>query len=92
MVGKYLSINLTVALRFYVIDFVREGRYQYERDPRKISSKSGFETLPSQLLVRREDMYMPSVINNENAATPTMLDPKVSLLNDPDIGNMFGGN
>jgi len=90
MVGKYLSINMTVALRFYVVDFIREGRYQYEGDPRKINSSSGFETLPSLLMVRREDMYVPSVINDNEKATPVALDPKVSLIDDPDIGNMFG--
>ena len=90
MVGKYLSLNITAVLRFYVVDFVREGRYQYEHDPRLANSANTFESLPSQLLVRREDMYIPSVINSDNKATSVSLDPKVSLVDDPDIGNFFG--
>lgn len=91
MVGSYVSINMTVVLRFYVVDFLREGRYQYENDPRLESSKATFKQLPALLLLRREDMYIPSVVNNATEATSVALDPRVSLVDDPDIGNFFSG-
>lgn len=89
LVGLYLSINVKVVLRFYVVDYIREGRYQYKDDPRFSSSKEGFTTLPRLLLLRREDMYIPSVINEDNKATPISKDPKVSLVDDPEIGGFY---
>lgn len=87
MVGKYLSVNLTASLRFYVVDFIREGRYQYEGDPR---FDTEFKALPALLLLRREDMYIPSIINDDGLSTPIAQDPKPSLLNDdPYLSNFM---
>lgn len=87
MVGTYISVNLTASLRFYVVDFIREGRYQYEGDPR---FDTEFKALPSLLLLRREDMYIPSVISDENSlATPIENDPKPTFVNDPYLSSFM---
>lgn len=79
MLGSYLSLNMQVSLRFYVVDIIHDGRYQYEKDPRKQSSS--ITNLPRQLVVTREDMYIPPVIENDGKVTSIDVDPKAKLSN-----------
>lgn len=88
MVGKFVSINILAELRFYVVDIVREGRFQYENDVKLQSSNRDMTELPRQLLVRREDMYIPDMIDT-SAPTSTDEDPKPEL--SEDFGNFFRG-
>lgn len=84
MLGKYISINMNVVLRFYVVDIIREARYQYKNDPRYFSEESAkpddFTPLPSQVLLRREDMYIPTMLvddkgNPNNVGPDAIKDP-----------------
>ncbi len=80
MVGSYLSLNMLVSLRFYVVDVIHDGRYQFEKDSRKQSST--ITNLPRQLVVTREDMYIPPIIEDEGKVTPIDIDPKAKLSNE----------
>lgn len=80
MVGSYLSLNMLVSLRFYVVDVIHDGRYQFEKDPRKQSSK--ITNLPRQLVVTREDMYIPPIIEDDGKVTSIDVDPKAKLSNE----------
>lgn len=88
MVGKFLSLNVNVFLRFYVVDYLREGRYQYANDPRKTTASDDFKDLPALLLLRREDMYVPSILDNSGEATSVDSQPKVTL-DDNSLGGGF---
>ena len=83
MVNKYVSINITAELRFYVVDIVREGRFQYENDVKALRENRDMTELPRQLLIRREDMYIPDVVDNENvSATDVTKDPRPTASDD----------
>lgn len=88
MVGSYLSLNVRAFLRFYVVDYLREGRYQYEKDPRSTKSGEDFKDLPALMLLRREDMYIPSILNATGDATSVDSQPKVTL-DDNSLGGGF---
>lgn len=86
MVGKFLSLNMMVSLRFYVTDIIHDGRYQYDKDPRKSSTK--LNNLARQLVVTREDMYIPPIID-DGKVTPVEVDPKAKLSDERTAG-FFG--
>lgn len=88
MVGKYLSLNVRVYLRFYVVDYLREGRYQYANDPRTTTASEQFKDLPALMLLRREDMYVPAILNNAGESTSVDSQPKVTL-DDNSLGGGF---
>lgn len=79
MVGKVISLSMTVALRFYVIDILREGRYQYNNDARLNKENRKLQKLPRKLLLRREDMYIPDMIHGtteDGKTTDVAIEPK----------------
>lgn len=92
LIGKYVSLNLMVMLRYYVVDILREARYQYQQDPR-INNKGArvnqYFSLPRKLLLRREDMYIPSIISDADVDADLTIDPKLPL--DSGLGGFFGG-
>lgn len=91
MIGSVVSFNLTVALRFYVIDILREGRYQYDNDARLNKVNRKLQKLPRKLLLRREDMYIPDVINDtesDGKVTSVALEPKRQV-NDMSLNGFF---
>lgn len=88
MLGSYLSLNMLVSLRFYVVDVLHDGRYQFEKDPRRPSSK--ITNLPRQLVVTREDMYVPPILENDGKVTSVENDPKAKLSNNRTEG-FFNG-
>ena len=81
MVGRFVSINILAELRFYVVDVVREGRFQYENDVKQQEENRDMTELPRQLLVRREDMYIPDMIDT-SSPTSTDEDPRPELSED----------
>lgn len=92
LVGKYVSLNLNVMLRYYVVDILREARYQYQGDPRidhKGARVAQYYPLPRKLLLRREDMFIPSIISDEIVDRDYTIDPKLPL--DSGLGGFFGG-
>ena len=83
MVGKYVAINIIAELRFYVVDIVREGRFQYENDVMSQKQNRDMTELPRQLLVRREDMYISDMIDsNKVYATSVEDDPRPEITDD----------
>lgn len=83
MVGKYVAINIIAELRFYVVDIVREGRFQYENDVMSQKQNRDMTELPRQLLVRREDMYISDMIDsNKVYATSVKDDPRPEITDD----------
>lgn len=84
MVGKYVSINMLVTLRYYVVDILKEARYQYAvgSDPRNNAYQRERVNLPRKLLLRREDMFVPSIINGDGEPNEEVaIDPKRNLEN-----------
>lgn len=69
MIGKHISFNVLVVMRYYVIDILREGRYQFENDARQQLINQHFTSLPTKTLLRREDMFIPKVLTNDNILT-----------------------
>lgn len=66
MIGKSISLNLTVAYRMYVIDILKEARYQYTNDARLGADNRDMVKLPRKLLLRREDQFIPAILNESN--------------------------
>ena len=65
LVNSVISLNLSVVLRFYVIQTLRTARYQYAGDPRdSISENRKFTSLTRKYLLRREDMYVPNILGS----------------------------
>lgn len=95
MVGRFLSIRMLVSLRFYVVDILREGRGQYENDSWQPKPNRDRTKLPTKLLLRREDMYVPDILglsNEDGKVTEEELNtPKVNL-DDNEIGGFFIGS
>lgn len=92
LVGQYVSLNLEVVLRYYVIDVLKESRYQYTTDPRKVhnTQRQGDRVqLTRKLLLRREDMYVPDMISdNVVSDKDSGLDLRENL--DSGLGEFFG--
>lgn len=94
MIGKYISINMAVVLRFYVVDILREARYQYKNDPRyfnqETADKDDFTPLPAQVMLRREDMYIPSMLvddkGNPNNVGPDAINDPIQVINSQNNG------
>lgn len=76
MVGKYISINVLVTLRYYVVDVLREARFQYKGDPRSQQFQRALTNMPRKLLIRREDMFVPDIISGEG---DVMVDPTTDV-------------
>jgi len=90
MVGKFLSLNFLAMLRFYVVDYLREGRYQYEHDPRKANASQSFTSLPNLLLLRREDMYIPPVMDEtDKKGTSLDKEPRATLSDESRLGGFL---
>lgn len=90
LVGKYVSMNIMAELRFYVVDISREARYQYENDVDQADENRDMTNQPRLMVVRREDMYIPDVISNQDdniVTTDESLEPQVDV--DPDIDKFF---
>lgn len=66
MEGQTISLNMIVAYRLYVIDILKEARYQYDGDARAGDDSREMIKLPRKLLLRREDQYIPAVMNEAN--------------------------
>lgn len=82
LLGKYVSFNLKVSLRFYVIDILKEGRYQYENNPRQGASNRELTKLPRKVLMRREDMFIPAINETEDGkVTDDSFEPKRTIPN-----------
>lgn len=84
MVGMYVSINMLVVQRYYCVDILRDNRMQYPKEARRTQGRE-VQQLPRKLLIRREDMYIPSILNRTDVATDITLDPK------PTIAEELGG-
>lgn len=83
MVGKFVAINIIAELRFYVVDIVREGRFQYENDVMALKQNRDMTELPRQLLIRREDMYIADMVDSDKvSATSITDDPRPELSDD----------
>lgn len=79
MIGKYVSLNIIAELRFYVVNIIREGRFQYENDVAQQKENRDMTELPRLLAVRREDMYIPDILGVDNSTvsvTGEELDPR----------------
>lgn len=91
LVGKYVSFNLDVLLRYYVIDVLKENRYQFDTDPRKANQFARAKdkiNLTRKLLLRREDMFIPDIISDSIVSeTDTGLDLRANL--DNNLGSFF---
>lgn len=68
MVGKNISINMTVTLRYIVSNLIKETRYQYNK------TKKETEKLFPRLLMKREDVFtnnIPIISNHDSASRYT---------------------
>lgn len=85
LVGEYVSFNLDVLLRYYVVDVLKENRYQFDTDPRKANQFARAKdkvNLTRKLLIRREDMFVPDIISeNYVAETDNSLELRANLDN-----------
>ena len=82
MIGKYISLNIIAELRFYVVNIIREGRFQYEGDVAQMKENRDMTELPRLLAIRREDMYIPDIIGEDNdkvSVTGEELDPRPTV-------------
>lgn len=62
MVGKFVSLRVMAKLRFYVVDILREARAQYEGDTKTLQENRERTRLPTKLLLKREDMFVPDIL------------------------------
>lgn len=63
LVGQNISINMLTQLRYYVMDFLKESRYQYTELNRGVDNAL-FENYPKKLLLKREDIFvLPSAFS-----------------------------
>ncbi len=76
LIGEVISLNVSVTLRYIVIDLLKESRYQYttlnRTDPK-------FEQLPQKLLLKRED----TIVLPEPFVLDADTETRVELVNDP---------
>jgi hypothetical protein len=56
-IGTIVSINMQTVLRYFVIDFLKESRYQYTEMNRGADNPL-FENYPKKLLLKREDIFV----------------------------------
>jgi len=89
--NNIVSMNMKTALRYVVIDLLKESRYQYTNKDSEIEQ---FDNLPKKLLLKREDIFTDQVYftdeNDEEVAHEQ--DPKP--INKPQRENsngFFGG-
>ena len=82
LIGKYVSLNIIAQLRFYVVNIIREGRFQYEGDVNQIKENRDMTELPRLLAIRREDMYIPDILGEDQdnvSVTGEETDPRPSI-------------
>ncbi|MDT9683377.1 hypothetical protein RND61_15030 [Streptomyces sp. TRM76323] len=85
MTNSYISFNLIVRMRYYVIDNLRNGRYTYEGDARLPErSQRDINLLPNLYLMRREDNFTPDIIDSDIA--PTIEEDPRSAINESASG------
>lgn len=61
LIGTNVSLNMLTQLRYYVIDFLKESRYQYTELNRG-KENALYESYPKKLLLKREDIFVPTEI------------------------------
>lgn len=70
MLDSYISFNLIVRMRYYIIDNLRNGRYTYDGDARAYqASQRDIKKLPNLYLMRREDNFTPDIVDSDIAPT-----------------------
>lgn len=95
LVNKFVSVRMLVLLRYYVIDMLRESRAQYENDSRQDKPNRDRTELPTSMLLRREDMYMPTVLGlseDDGKTTDENLNSEIVNLEDDDMSGFFNGS
>lgn len=99
LIDTNISINMSVTLRYIVIDLLKESRYQYTTFGVK---QTQFESLPKKLLLKREDVFIDSEpfsldidtasrmeeLEGKKDTSEAMVDPKRKATKS---GGFFGG-
>lgn len=77
LLGQIVSLNMLTVLRYYVIDFLKENRYQYTEKNRG-KENAIYESYPKKLLLKREDIF----VTTEAFTTGTDIAERGKLLTD----------